>query len=81
MRNFIMSIAPFVFQVACFPQAFIDAFVNRQLVRFEYQFDQLSTCVSGGGVSKGTNQGVRTKQFFICLIERNVRLGNNSINE
>ena len=65
-----MSIVPFVFQVACCPQAFTEAFANWQLVRFECQFDQLSTSVSGGGVSKKINQG---------LIERNVRLGNNTI--
>ena len=42
--------APFV--LACFPQAFTNAFANRQLVRFECQFDQLSTSVSRSGVSK-----------------------------
>ena len=72
MRNFIMSIVPFVL-------AFEDACANRQLVRFECQFNQLSKRVSGFGVSRKTNQGVRTRQSFTCLIEKEIRLGNNAI--
>ena len=53
MRNFVMSIVPFVL-------AFEDAFANRQLVRFECQFDQLSQRVSDFGLSTKINQGVKT---------------------
>ena len=49
MRNFIMSIVPFVL-------AFKDAFANRQLIRFECQLDQLSKHFSGFGVNRKTNQ-------------------------
>ena len=44
MRNFIRSTAPFV--LACFPQAFTDAFANRQLVRLECQFNPGSSISS-----------------------------------
>ena len=40
------------FILACFSQTFTDAFANRQLVRFECQFDQLSTCASRSFVPK-----------------------------
>ena len=63
VHNFIRSIAPFV--LACFPQAFTDAFANRQLVRFECQFDQLCTCVSRSCVSKKTKQGLEPGSFYL----------------
>ena len=53
MRNFFMSIVSLAL-------AFKDAFANRQLVRFECQFDELIKRVSGFGVSRKTNQRVRT---------------------
>ena len=63
MRNFIRSTAPFV--LACFPQGFTYSFTNRQLVRFECHFDQLSTCVNRSDVSKKTSHGVEPGSFYL----------------
>ena len=58
MRTFIMSIMPFVL-------AFKDAFANRQLVRLECQFDQLSKRVSSCGLSRKTNQGLEQGNLLL----------------
>ena len=64
VRNFIWSIGPFV--LACFPQAFTDAFANRQLVRFECQFDQLSVHASAAlAWARKPNRGLEPGSFYL----------------